>query len=221
MAKFTPNGTDVFLQKITTPPAAGVAIIMVTNTAPAVVQVAAGDIGDFVEGDFVTISGTNSALDSTTFQIGTVEAEEFALVGSDLSGLSASVAGGTATPIPEGDWLRFCLRQYTLEQEAADAIDVSTFCGAESLAGTPTPGTITVEGFMDGDVEALTEWRKGIKDGIPRAFMIDPPDRSGYGVITMTITPSGRTETWEVNEGVSFEGTAVINTDPVYTELTP
>lgn len=224
MAKFTPNGTDVYLQKITSPPAVAVAVVAITNAAPAVVTVDVADIGDFADGDFVTMLGTNSNLDNTTFRISEVgtPAGAFTLDGSDLSGLAAPIANtGTATPIPDGDWLRFCLRQYTLEQEAADAIDVSTFCGAESLAGTPTPGTITVEGFMDGTVEALDEWRRGIKDGLPRALKITPPEKSGYGDITMTITPSGRTETWEVNEGVSFEGTAVINTDPVYTPIEP
>lgn len=219
MAKFTPNGTTVRLQKVITPPTAAVNLVTLSNAKPAIATVATGDIAKFTNGNFVTIAGTGTAVDGMAFRLSSVgtPANSFTLDGSDLSALAAPVsAKGTATPITAAEWLTFCLSKYELSQDAADAIDVSTWCGAESLAGTPQPGEITVGSFMDGSVEAFDEWRKGIKDGISRALHIHPLSKSGYADITMMITPSGRTETWEVNEGVSFEGTAVLNTDAVY-----
>lgn len=193
-------------------PAASAMILAATNTKPVTLTV--DDTSELVVGDMATITDTNSTLDNRTFIIEAISGTDVILRGSDLSNNTSIVTGGTLTVIPMSDMLRFCLSSYERAVEAADAIDVSTFCGAESLAGTPQPGTVSIEGFIDYSVEAYKEWLRGVADGQQRLFRITLP--KGIGDIIMTITPSGVTETFEVNEAAAFSGEAVINQQPVY-----
>lgn len=216
MTKFTAQGTEVYLQKYATPAATGYSVTNITNAKPAVVTVASADITNFTEGQLVTISGTSSGLDGKTFPISSVgtPANTFTLDGSDLSGNTTTVNTGKATPISATDLLRFCLSSWEWEVEAADAIDVTTFCGSESLAGTPQPGNISIEGFTDLDVAAQTEWRSAVFDGQRRVMeIVLPGDR---GEIIMPVTISGYTLTMETNEAVSFSGEAVVNEVPLF-----
>jgi hypothetical protein len=192
-------------------------IVAVTNAQPAVVSVATADIADFSNDDIVTIAGTGSpALDGKSFIIGSVgqPADSFTLLGSDNTSALTPADAGTATPVDDADWLRFCLASYEREVEAADAIDVSTFCGTESLAGTPLPGNITIEGFIDYSVEAYNEWLRAVQDGQRRLLHIVLPN--DIGEILSTITVTGLTETLTTNEAAAFEGSAVLNEWPTY-----
>ena len=154
------------------------------------------------------------------FPIGAKTTDVVTLTGANLVGFTGDLtpAASTLQYIAEADMLRFCLSGYEREVAAADAIDVSTFCGPESLAGTSQPGNVNIEGFIDYQVAAYNEWRQGVQDGLQRLFRIVLPTKVG-GQILMTITPSGLTETFAVNEAASFTGTAVINKEPVY--ITP
>ncbi|WP_042778035.1 hypothetical protein [Sinorhizobium fredii] len=216
MTKFTAQGTEVYLQKFVPPAPSGYNVTNITNAKPAVVTVSATDFTHFSDGQLVTMSGTGTALDGVTYIISDVgsPADTFALQGSDLFGNAGVVGVGKATPLATGDLLRFCLSSWEWEVEAADAIDVTTFCGSESLAGTPQPGTISLEGFTDFDVAAQDEWRNAVFDGQRRVMHIElPGDR---GDIVMTVTPSGYTLTLETNEAVSFAGEAVVNEVPLF-----
>lgn len=197
-------------------------IVSLSNEFPAVLEVAAGDVAAFGEGQLVRIDGTGTDADGGLFVVA-LDAGAILLEGLDLSQEAEAVANaGTATPIPPADMLKFCLSEYEREIAAADPIDVSTFCGAESLAGDPTPGTITIGGYQDYGVAAYNEWRKAIKDGVPRAFHIILPPKAKSGKVTpggdilMTITPTGLTESWALGEAASFTGEAVVNDDPTY-----
>jgi hypothetical protein len=217
MTKFTAQGTEVFLQSLSSGSSPlSVAVLGVSNTAPAVVTINAADASNFATGNLVTMEGTGSSIDGKTYEIGAVDdtAGTFELVGTDLTGNTTTIVSGKATPINASDLLRFCLSSWEWEVEAADAIDVTTFCGSESLAGTPLPGTISIEGFTDFDVAAQTEWRNAVFDGQRRVMQIVlPGDR---GEIIMTVTISGYTLTMETNEAVSFAGEAVVNEVPQF-----
>lgn len=216
MTKFTAQGTEVYLQKLTTPAPLGYAVTGVSNTKPAVVTVSETDIANFEDGQLITMSGTSSALDGKTFPASSVgePADTFTLDGSDLSGNTTAITTGKATPVSAADLLRFCLSSWEWEVEAADAIDVTTFCGSESLAGTPQPGNISIEGFTDMDVAAQTEWRNAVFDGQRRVMeIVLPGDR---GEIIMPVTISGYTLTMETNEAVAFSGGAVVNEVPLF-----
>lgn len=195
-----------------------------SNESPAIMTLATADVANFSPGDMVKIMDTGTELDGKVFMAGTAVGDDIPLLGSDLTGLGAPVVGeGRASPVKE--LVQFCLSSYEYAIEAADEIDVSTFCGTENLAGTPTPGTISIETFQDYERQGYNEWRRAIRDGIPRVFHVVLPDKAKSGVaapgspggdIMMVITPSGQTESWAVNEAASFSGEAVVNSDPTY-----
>lgn len=214
MAKFTGNGLETYIERVPpTTPATGITITSLSNDAPAVATATTTGI---VDGQLVKVSGTNTSLDGGAFVADAVAAGSVTLLGSDNSAATAASTTGTLTPVAQGDMLRFCLRMLERTVEAADAIDVSTFCGTESLAGTPSPGTYTIETFIDYQVDAYNEWRKAVKDGIKRAWHIIFTEAQGGGEIVAVINPSGFTETHEVGEASSFTGEAVITAEPVY-----
>lgn len=197
--------------------AVNVAITSLSNAKPAVATVAAADIVLFTKGQTVVMTGTGQpTIDGRAFRVGTVGATTFEVLGSDLRSNGTAITAGTASPVRAEDMLLFCLTSLEREVEAADPIDVSTMCGAEQLAGTSTPGTVSIEGFVNYDELAYLEFMKAVQDGIPRAMTVDLPSKAGSGQIVYMLTPSGFTETFEVNEAASFEGEAIVNANPVY-----
>lgn len=221
MAKFTANGLEAYIED--TGASATVTtsnIVSFTAASPTTITLTAGQGTSWAVGDFAIISGTGTKLDGGAYKVGTKATDTLTLTGADTTGYAGSLTptGASAKKVASGAMLRFCLSGYEREIAAADAVDVSTFCGPESLAGTPQPGNINIEGFIDYQVAAYNEWREGVGDGLQRLFRVVLPTKVG-GEITMIITPSGLTETFAVNEAASFTGTAVIAKPPVY--ITP
>lgn len=194
-----------------------VAVTGISNAKPAVVTVASGDAPLFVEGNVVSMSNTGvPALDGKAFLIGTVAGSTFQLLGSDTRSNGTSITTGIAAPVDPSDMLLFCLTSWEREVKAEDPIDVTTFCGPGSIAATPQPGTVTIEGFVDFDEAAMNEWRTAVSDGLTRVCTLEMPSKAGGGTIVFSLTPSGFTETFEVNEAASFQGEATIMSEPVY-----
>lgn len=222
----TTGATGTFVNVTATPQvgASWFDILSLSNESPALMTLATADVANFSPGDMVKIADTGTELDGKVYMAGTAVADAIPLLGSDLTDLAGPVVGeGRASPVKE--LVQFCLSSYEYAIEAADEIDVSTFCGTENLAGTPTPGTISIETFQDYERQGYNEWRRAIRDGLPRVFHVVLPDKAKSGVpapgspggdIMMVITPSGQTESWAVNEAASFTGEAVVNSDPTY-----
>lgn len=202
--------------KVVAPP---VNIISMSNTKPVLMIVALADVGWFSDGDVVQIAGTNTSLDGRAFfadNVGT-PTNTITLRGADLTKNQSFVTGGTATPLDADDFYRWCLSSHEYERAAADAIDVSTFCGPESLAGVSQPGTITIEAPTDFDIDAYNEWRDAVTDGQRRLWLLKIPRKDGtFRELVYVITPSGLTETMDLNDAVRFTGTAVVNEEPLY-----
>lgn len=199
--------------------APAVNIMSMTNANPVVVTVATADITWFTNGEVVIIDGTDTELDGRAYvaqSVGT-PANTFSLRGADLSMNTTTITNkGTAQPVADEDFDKFCLSNMEYEKAAADPIDVSTFCGTESLAGTPEPGTLSIEGFIDYKVTAYNEWREAVDDGRRRVWKVIIPQQGGGGMILFVLTPSGYTETFAVGEGASFSAEAVVNEKPLY-----
>jgi hypothetical protein len=229
LGTFTLTGVDTSTELaasavdgMTAAPQAGssppVNIVSISNENPAVMVVASGDITWFANGELVLIDGTDTSLDGKAFIAESVgsPANSVALRGADLAMNTTTVDKGTATALKAEDFYKFCLNSYEYAVEAADAIDVSTFCDAESLAGTPTPGTISIGGWVDYKIAAYNEWREAVKDGRRRVWWVKIPEKGGGGDIISVITPSGYTETFTMNEGAAFTAEAVVNEEPLY-----
>jgi hypothetical protein len=228
--KFLGNGTEIYLQNLTgtTLDATSYPIVSLSNEKPVIATIT-GVGTDIEEGAVCIVSGSNTSLDGRAFVAGATTATTVVLEGSDLSALTADALGGSLSVVPMADMLRFCLSNLTIGKEAADAIDVSTMCGQESLAGQPQPGTVSIEGFTDYGVAAYLEWLRATSDGKRRALKIvlppqageppgpgETPPGTGGGEIVMVFTPSGIEQVFAVNEGVSFSGEGVINSEPLY-----
>ena len=52
---------------------------------------------------------------------------------------------------------KWCLTSYSVDQPAAEVVDLSTFCGTETVSGQPQPATYSVAGFSDGCEEGFRE----------------------------------------------------------------
>jgi hypothetical protein len=198
--------------------APAVNVMSLTNAKPVVVTVGTADIAYFVNGDVVIVEGTDTELDGRAFIADSVgsPANTVTLRGADLSMNTTVVTKGTLQPVPNVDFDKFCLSNMEYEKAAADPIDVSTFCGTESLAGTPEPGTLSIEAFIDYKVAAYNEWREAVDDGRRRVWKVMIPAQGGGGMILYVLTPSGYTETFAIGEGASFSGEAVVNEKPLY-----
>jgi hypothetical protein len=193
-------------------------LLAASNAKPVVVTVGATDIGKFTSGQMVIVDGTGTSLDGKAYPADSVgvPANTLTLRGSDLSQNTTIVSAGTLSPISEADFLKWCLNAFEYTVEAAEAIDVSTFCEAESLAGTPSPGTISLGTWTDFKIPAYNEWRQAVKDGRRRVLRVQIPPKGGGGEIIYIITATGLTETYTLNEGVAFTGEAVVNEEPQY-----
>jgi hypothetical protein len=199
--------------------APAVNIMSMTNTKPVVVTVATAGIAYFKNGEVVLVEGTDTELDGRAFIAESVgaPANTVTLRGSDLSINNTTLTNkGTLQAVPDIDFDKFCLTNMEYEKAAADPIDVSTFCGTESLAGTPEPGTVSIEAFIDYKVTAYNEWREAVDDGRRRVWKVIIPAQGGGGTILYVLTPSGYTETFAIGEGASFSGEAVVNEKPLY-----
>lgn len=199
--------------------APAVNIVSMTNAKPVVATIATADAVWFANGDVVVVDGTDTELDGRAFIAESVgsPADTVTLRGSDLSMNNTIITNkGTLQPVKTEDFDKFCLSSMEYEKAAADPIDVSTFCGTESLAGTPEPGTLSIEGFIDYKVAAYNEWREAVDDGRRRVWKVIIPQQGGGGTILFVLTPSGYTETFAIGEGASFSAEAVVNEKPLY-----
>lgn len=217
--KFTGSGIKAYIERL--PPSGGpatpIGATAISKAAPAVVTVATGDAASLLAGDYIKVIDSGwPELDGKSFSVGTITADSFPLLGSDTTDASGTISPATTlTAIQDADLLLFCLTQVQRSVEAADAIDVSTFCGPESLAGTPTPGTLSVEGFVNYDEDAYLEWIQAMKDGQQRTFVLELPTSVG-GVVIYDIVVSGFEETFQLDDACAFTGEAVIKSDPAY-----
>lgn len=194
-----------------------ITIVSMTNANPAVVTVGAGLLGALVEDQPVVIGGTGTVLDGRAYRATSVgtPSNTLTLEGADLSALAAPVIVGTVQPVPHDEMLRLCLTTFEWAKEPADSIDVSTMCGAEQLAGTPLPGNISIEGFIDFFEVGQAEWLLGTDDNTRRLLQVKVPSNGGGGDMLFIFTPSGFTYSMAVNEAVSFSAEGIVNTKPV------
>lgn len=100
-----PASMKAWIEDVDNPeiPPSPVAIVSISKANPAVVTVAAGDIGKFTSGDTVTIAGvtgTGWTVCNGAHAIGTITGNTFPLTGIDTTAATgtAPTANGTVTP---------------------------------------------------------------------------------------------------------------------------
>jgi hypothetical protein len=231
--KFTGNGIDCSLESKENP-ATPITIQAITAGKPTTLTIAGDEPPVLAAGDMVTFSATGSAtLDGKAYLVSSVElvpappppqsdvgysgvdtlaaGDTYTVTIGAADTTGETLTGGTMTVIM-GDV--FCLKSLERQVPAAQAIDVTTFCGAESLAGQAVPGNLKLKGFVDYASDAYNEFRRAVTDGQRRWLRLTLPN--GIGTIIMQITATGFTETFEANAAAAFDGEAVINAEPLY-----
>lgn len=215
MPKLAVRYLPIYLSEINSA-APGDTITSITNASPPVVV--PGTPASYQDADVVYINGTGiTELDEKYFFVNNASGTDFELACTDLSALAAGATTGTIKRYrfkdPSPNMVRWCLNTYSWDQPAADAIDLSDFCGDESASGTPQPKTYSVGGWSDGCRPGFLEMMRALNDSKPRVMVIErPTDPPGYYVQEVDV--SSFSESFERGSGQAFTSGGAIRKGP-------
>jgi len=160
----------------------------ISATDPTEITVA--DTTDLADGNIVEVNGTDyPELDGKLFIISNLTGTTFELLGADTTNTAGGVIGDDAkvAVYQTGDMQNICLSSIDISPGSTNTIDISTFCApGASLPGNPTPGTITLNGYVDIEATGYKELIKAAEDGDAHMLKIDIPNQ-GYIVGKMVI----------------------------------
>jgi hypothetical protein len=141
-------------------------------------------------GDVVQFNSSTgfAALNNRALVVSEATAAEFKVVGAETFGSLESMANGAKfTPYPAADLINLCLSSFDIAPGTSNEIDTSTYCGSGSILGKSTPGTITLNGYVDKADLGFAELLKAEEDGKPRVLNITLPGDLGWLVGVVTI----------------------------------
>lgn len=187
MAAISTRGLEIYLVKGS---ATGTVLVptAISSAKPAKVTVAATT--GLVEGQLVNMAGTAFPhLDGKQFVVGKITATDFELLGSDTTG-SAATLGSTpkATAYANTDMELLCLSQLDIGAASTNQTSVATFCDPSAqIGGLPTPGQLTVGGYVDPTDKGMAELVAAEADAKARGILVKIPNSGGYliGVVTV------------------------------------
>jgi hypothetical protein len=173
----------------------------ITTAKPAEVTVSATT--GMADGDVVYMSGTGfPEIDGKFFTVGALTATKFELVGSNTTGSTGTLAASpSAKYYKPADLVCLCLSNIDVSAGAANNISVATFCEPDaSVPGNPTPGTVTLSGYVDtAEPTGYEELLLAESDGAPRVIKISLPNQGDF---------IGEIIIGSVNYSVPLEGAA-------------
>jgi len=175
------------------------------SKANTVVVTVASTTGLFT-GQIVKMTGTGfTELDGKTFVVGTVTPTTFELLGANTTG-SSGVLSGTpvAAYFPDAQKECLCLSAIDIAAGSTNTISVATFCDTSaSVPGNPSPGTVTLSGYIDKDSTGYKELVAAELDGQPRHMIVTVPG-NGYFMADIIIGSVSYTLPLEGSVGFSF-----------------
>lgn len=131
---------------------------------------------------------------------------EFKVVGVETFGSVETVAAGAKfTPYPAANMINLCLSSFDIAPGTSNEIDTSTYCASGSILGKATPGTITLNGYVDKADIGFAELLKAEDDGKPRVLNIVLPGDLGWLVGVVTIGAMSYTVPLEGAVGFSVQ----------------
>lgn len=204
-------------------PSNAVPFVSITNAETPLVTLAAGSENMVANGDIVAFDHTGvGELDNAAYVVAAKNGATFQLEGADLSDAPAVVTSGTmlvykivTTDGTGAALLENCVNSFDYTQDQGTTIDVSTTCGAASLAGEPGTGTVSMAGYIDPDSLGFKEVQKAATDGQPRLIVLVLPGDKGY-IIFPEVTVNAFSFSVALNSAVAFTAGAVVNQPPVY-----
>lgn len=161
----------------------------ISKAAPAVLTVASS--AGIATGDLIKIpaTGTTGAtgfaeLDGKTWVVGAVTGTTIALVGSDTTASTGTLAAGVSVSAypSTANMLCLCLSSITFNPESANTVSVATFC--DPTATIPSQvvgaGTIDIAGYIDITDPGYKELIAAEADGKSRQWRITLGNAQGY-----------------------------------------
>lgn len=146
----------------------------ISKAKPAEVTVA----NTLTDGQLVYVSGTGfPEIDGKTWVVSGATSTKFSLQGSDTTG-SAGTLGTTpkVDAYATSDVVKLCLAGIDIAPGSSNTISIGTFCDpAASLPGNPTPGSVTLSGYVDTASTGYAELLEAESDGTARHIKIDIP----------------------------------------------
>jgi hypothetical protein len=225
MAKIK-SDAHLYLTETGDPAPTPIAITSITNTAAAVVTLAAALPAGAVNGDLIMFAGTGEPLlDGYAFRIANIDstvpaAPTLELLDFDGTRLTAAVgAVGTGQIFQKaGDpaLLEVCMVSITVAGVPPDSIQMDDMCGSETVLGSPKPPTFTFSGFVDKDQPG---WKNLMQASLEspkteRWMLIDYTVGGGY--IFGPVEIGEITITAQTAQGLQFSGTGVFKEMPTY-----
>lgn len=199
MSKINVKGLSIYLYKIgsTATPTTPVTVTPTTISTGKVVTVTTASTTGLVDGQPITMTNTGyDEIDGKTFIVSNLIADtSFVLVGADTTGTSTAAIGVSPAPLGtaqiDADRVKLCLSSIDIAAPSVNPIDVSTFCGEDSIPGRATPGQITLGGYVEKDSNAFDELVLADTDGAERIFVINLANNNGWFLGGITLAGLG------------------------------
>ena len=147
-------------------------------------------------------------LDAKSWVVDNISGSTFELIGADLSATSGSLDAGNVDCdlYKVTDMARLCIDGINISPGTANTIDISTFCGAASLPGNPTPGSVALTGYSDIDDVGYHSMLDAASDAAARYIVCIPVTAVGANkeYYLLQATFSGKTEEFPVEGAVKY-----------------
>jgi hypothetical protein len=226
MAKIK-SDAHLYLTETGDPAPTPVALTSITNTALAVVTLAAAMPAGAANGDLIKFAGTGEPLlDGYAFRIANLDATTapsaptFELLDFDGTRLAAAVgAVGTGQVFQKaGDLalLEVCMVTITVAGVPPDSIQMDDMCGSATVLGSPKPPTFSFSGFVDKDSPGFKNLMQASLESpkTERWMLIDYTVGGGY--IFGPVEIGEITVTAQTAQGLQFSGSGVFTEMPTY-----
>lgn len=149
----------------------------ISTADPPVITVA--DTTGATDGDLVQFSNTGfPELDAKMAVVGSLTGTTFTAVGIDTSSSTGSLGASPSAEVwKKSEMVSLCLSEIAIDAPEPATIDISTFCNpGASLPGNPTPGSVTLNGFVDITETGYQELLAAETDSAARALSIAIPN---------------------------------------------
>lgn len=113
-----------------------------------------------------------------------------------------------------------CLNSISRDTPQGETISLASFCDPEAQAsGAPGAGTLSIGGTIDFCNPGFQELHAALKTGNEHHIIIEFPGSRGHMVIPVEINQYN--ESFEINAGAVWTGSAVVKTAPTYKPSCP
>jgi hypothetical protein len=120
------------------------------------------------------------ALNNKTFVVASATGTSFTVNADTFNQAGPMTANLTVDAYPSSSLINLCLSSFDISAGSSNDIDVSTYCATGTILGKTTPGSITLNGYVDDTDVGFAELIKAGEDNNPRVIDIKLPGTLGH-----------------------------------------